>query len=189
MTSNVKLLPLPKWMERFVIPGDAHGDQTLSDRMTDYALANVLHHTAPLRYALDNAARDIKSLRGVRDAHAAEIEALRERADKFKWQVRDTCVRAEKAESQLAELRAEREVICAEAVKYAGMSGRLEAKVDRLAEALRKITELRERHHDNLNDAIYIAGEALRDNEQGVGNGGPDLGALQGKGRRHGALV
>ena len=112
MTSNVKLLPLPKWMESFVIPGDAHGDQTLSDRMTAYALANVLHHTAPLRYALGNAALSIKSLRGVMDSHAAEIEAL----------------------------RAEREVIVAEAVKYADKSGRLEAKVDRLAEAGRMVT-------------------------------------------------
>ena len=67
--------------------------------------------------------------------------------------------------------QAEREVICAEAVKYADKSGRLEAKVDRLADELRKITELRERHHDNLNDAIYIAGEALRDHEQEVGDG------------------
>ena len=62
-------------------------------------------------------------------------------------------------------LRAEREVICAEAVKYADKSGRLEAKVGRLVDELRKITELRERHHDNLNDAIYIAEEALRDSE------------------------
>ena len=137
MTSNVKLLPLPKWMESFVIPGDAHGDQTLSDRMTAYARANVIHHAAPLRYALDNAVRSIKSLRGVVDAHAAALEAA----------------------------LAEREVICAEALKYADKSGRLEAKVDRLADELRKITELRERHHDNLNDAIYIAEEALRDSE------------------------
>ena len=144
VTAETDLLPLPKWMESFVIPGDAHGDQTLSDRMTDYALANVLHHTASLRYALDNAARDIKTLRGVRDAHAAEIEALREQADKFKLQVRDTCVRAEKAE----------------------------ARAERLADELRKITELRERHHDNLHDAITIAGESLlRDHEQEVGNG------------------
>lgn len=39
------------------------------------------------------------------DAAADAIEQLTEQADKFKWQVRDTCVRAEKAESQLAELR------------------------------------------------------------------------------------
>ena len=43
----------------------------------DQVRANVIHHTAPLRYALDNAARDIKALRGVRDAQAAAIEALR----------------------------------------------------------------------------------------------------------------
>ena len=36
---------------------------------------------------------------------AAELERANELADKYKWQVRDTCVRAEKAESQLAELR------------------------------------------------------------------------------------
>ena len=63
----------------------------------------------------------------------AQIEALRERADKFMWQVRDTCRRAEIAE----------------------------ARAERLAEALREITELRERHHDNLHDAIAIAGDAL----------------------------
>ena len=111
------------------------------DDMRDYARANVLHHTAPLRYALDNAAREIKTLRGVRDAQAAEIEAL----------------------------RAERWVIVAEAVKYADKSGRLEAKVDRLAEALRVIAELRERHHDNLHDAVTIAEEALRDSEAASG--------------------
>ena len=104
--------------------------------------ANVLHHTAPLRYALDNAVRDIKTLREVRDAHAAEIEALRE----------------------------ERDLICAEALKYADKSGRLEAKVDQLVDELRKIAELRERHHDNLHDAVTIAEEALRDSEQEVGN-------------------
>ena len=83
MTADVELLPLPKWMESFVIPGDAHGDQTLSDRMTAYALANVIHHTAPLRYALGNAARSIKSLRGVMDSYAAEIERLRAERDSF----------------------------------------------------------------------------------------------------------
>lgn len=48
--------------------------------------------------------------------------------------------------------RAEREVICAEAVKYADKSGRLEAKVDRLAAML------------SLADAL------LRDHEQEVGD-------------------
>ena len=88
MTSDVKLLPLPKWMERFVIPGDAHGDQTLSDRMTAYARDNM----EPL---------------------IAEIEAA----------------------------RAEREVICAEAVKYADKSGRLEARAERLAKQIDKAKE------------------------------------------------
>ena len=73
MTSNVELLPLP---EPKMDAAEGGLDWT-DDEMADYALANVLHHTAPLRYALDNAARSIKSMRGVRDAHAAEIEALR----------------------------------------------------------------------------------------------------------------
>ena len=155
MTSNVELLPPAGW----------HTEGHLTDKSAttyspvvrdrwlakgwpvwplytaDQVRANVLHHTAPLRYALDNAARDIKTLRGVRDAHAAEIERL----------------------------RAEREVIVAEALKYADKSGRLEAKVDRLADELRKITELRERHHDNLHDAVTIAEEALRDSEAASG--------------------
>lgn len=77
----------------------------------------------------------------------------------------------EEVAAALEAARAEREVICAEALKYADKSGRLEAKVDRLADELRKITELRERHHDNLHDAITIAGEALlRDHEQEVGD-------------------
>lgn len=41
--------------------------------------------------------------------------------------------------AEIERLRAEREVIGAEAVKYAGKSGRLEAKVDRLEAALRDI--------------------------------------------------
>ena len=73
MTSNVKLLPLP---EPKMDAAEGGLDWT-DDEMADYALANVLHHTAPLRYALDNAARSIKSLRGVMDSHAAEIVALR----------------------------------------------------------------------------------------------------------------
>ena len=112
MTSNVKLLPLPKHSGKAT---DMFGQKTKlysGTQMQDYALANM----EPL---------------------IAEIKAL----------------------------RAEREVIVAEALKYADKSGRLEAKVDRLADELRKITELRERHHDNLNDAVTIAEEALRDSE------------------------
>ena len=122
MTADVELLPLPELpvaVERFILsslgPMKREGAVTaLRTMLREYALANVLHHTAPMRYALDNAARDIKTLREVRDAHAAEIEAL----------------------------RAEREVIVAEALKYAGKYGRLEAKVDRLAEALRPLAEI-----------------------------------------------
>ena len=66
-------------------------------------------------------------------------------------------------------------MICAEALKYADKSGRLEAKVDRLADELRKITELRERHHYNLHDAVTIAEEALRDHEQDRARNGPRL--------------
>ena len=78
--TDTKLLPLPEWMSNYTIPADGFEydkNVMLVDRMQDYALANVLHHTAPLRYALDNAARSIKSLRGVMDSYAAEIEALR----------------------------------------------------------------------------------------------------------------
>lgn len=42
-------------------------------------------------------------------------------------------------DAEIERLRAEREVIVAEAMKYAGKSGRLEAKVDRLAEALKDL--------------------------------------------------
>ena len=45
------------------------------------------------------------------------------------------------ADAEIERLRAEREVIGAEAVKYAGKSGRLEAKVERLAEALKQARE------------------------------------------------
>lgn len=102
MTSNVKLLPLPKHSGKAT---DMFGQKTKlysGIQMQDYALANVLHHTALLRYALDNAARDIKTLRGVMDSHAAEIVALRaERNEKRReweremaadgWQVSSHC--------------------------------------------------------------------------------------------------
>lgn len=62
MTSNVKLLPLPAEIRARDFKWTA---------VEVYALANVLHHTAPLRYALGNAARSIKTLREVMDSHAA----------------------------------------------------------------------------------------------------------------------
>ena len=68
MTSNVELLPLPAEIRARDFKWAA---------VEVYTRANVIHHTAPLRYALDNAARSIKSLRGVMDSHAAEIVALR----------------------------------------------------------------------------------------------------------------
>ena len=57
---------------------------------------------------------------------AAELERANELADKYKWQVRDTCVRAEKAESQLAELRGKCEALStdiSEAVEDVARSG------------------------------------------------------------------
>ena len=42
--SNVELLPLPRWMETYLIPGDdfhTGPDQHLSDRMQAYARANM----------------------------------------------------------------------------------------------------------------------------------------------------
>ena len=97
MTSNVELLPPAGW----------HTEDHLTDKSAttyspvvrdrwlakgwpvwplytaDQVRANVLHHTAPLRYALDNAALEIKTLREVMDSHAAEIEALRAERDSF----------------------------------------------------------------------------------------------------------
>ena len=93
--------------------------------------------------------------------------------------------------AEIAALRAEREVICAESLKYADKSGRLEAKVDRLAEALRPLAELdltpddfdkrpdsqpiyaRNKTSITVGD-VRKARAALRDHEQEVGNGCPD---------------
>ena len=81
----------------------------------------------------------------------------------------------------LEALRAEREVICAEAVKYADKSGRLEAKVDRLAEALQLARDLVEdwavyaseyfQKKHNLEGDLALLDDALRDHEQEVGDG------------------
>ena len=103
MTSDIDLLPLPEKVEVDKhLPTGVRIYAYDGDTLKDYARANM----EPL---------------------IAEIEALREQADKFKWQVRDTCVRAEKAESQLAALRKEREVTVTEALKYADKSGRFES--------------------------------------------------------------
>ena len=47
----------------------------------------------------------------------------------------------DEAADALEAAHAEREVIVAEALKYSGKSGRLEAKVDRLTEALRVLAD------------------------------------------------
>ena len=95
--TDIKLLPLPDELQGLGKSG----------AIKDYALANVLHHTAPWRYALDNAARDITALRGVMDSYASEIEALR------------------------AEVRT-----------LVRQNGEWQARVERLAEALRPLAEL-----------------------------------------------
>ena len=66
-----------------------------------YAIANVLHHTAPLQYALDNAARSIKSLRGVMDSYAAEIEALRAEVRTLVRQNGELQARAERLQEEI----------------------------------------------------------------------------------------
>ena len=84
----------------------------------------------------------------------------------------------------LEALRAEREVIVAEAVKCAGKSGRLEAKVDRLAEAGRRVTAAFRAHGEassftrqaerwriECESAMLSLADALRDHEQEVGDG------------------
>lgn len=68
-------------------------------------------------------------------------------------------------------LAAEIEALRAEVRTLVRQNGEWQARVERLADELRTITELRERHHDNLHDAVTIAEDALRDHEQEVGNG------------------
>lgn len=73
-------------------------------------------------------------------------------------------------DAEIEALRAEREVIGAEAVKYAEKSGRLEARAERLAEALRELVEyVQETAHHNA-PAAAAARAALRDHDQEVGN-------------------
>lgn len=151
--TDIKLLPPPKWLlEGFT-------DPTI-EMLCDYTRANVEHHTAELqdeiatlRAALEsmkahmgNAVmnRDgiIKALSETRDEQGDEIHRLRAELREA-WSAVDSKAgwewkkRAEQAEAEVSALRAEREVIGAETVKYAEKSGRLEAKVDRLTEALR----------------------------------------------------
>ena len=78
---------------------------------------------------------------------------------------------ADAKDAEIEALRAEREVICAEAVKYADKSGRLEAKVGRLAEALREAMEWNWIDGDVPETIQDKARDALRDHDQEVGNG------------------
>lgn len=71
-------------------------------------------------------------------------------------------------QAEIERLRAEREVIGAEAVKYAGKSGRLEAKVDRLAEALLELCNVIDGHEVPVavEGKAAHARAALRDHDQ-----------------------
>lgn len=72
-------------------------------------------------------------------------------------------------DAEIERLRAEREVIGAEAVKYADKSGRLEAKVELLAEALREcINFLPDRGVPGMHKDTARA--ALRDHDQEATN-------------------
>ena len=130
MTSNVKLLPLPEpkfgdWLRGIYA---SEGNPT-----RDGMYVRTIHRTGRVNagkfYELTDGkgkfwqypAKSTERLPRTTATQAAELVELR---------------------STIEALRAEREVICAEAVKYADKSGRLEAKVDRLAEALRPLADL-----------------------------------------------
>jgi chromosome segregation ATPase len=49
-------------------------------------------------------AHSLNAAESTADAWKAEAKKEKERADKFMWQVRDTCVRAEKAEADIARI-------------------------------------------------------------------------------------
>lgn len=83
--------------------------------------------------------------------------------------------------AEIEALLAEREVIGAEAVKYAGKSGRLEARAERLAEALQLARDLVEdwagyageyfQKKHNLEGDLALLDDALRDHDQEARNG------------------
>ena len=141
--TDTKLLPLPEWMSNYTIPADGFEydkNVMLVDRMQDYALANVLHHTAPLRYALDNAARSIKSLRGVMDSYAAEIEALRAEVRTLVRQNGEWQARAERLQEEIDNRWATGVHTCHAACQRTACV--LRRDNERLAEALRPLAEL-----------------------------------------------
>ena len=124
MTSNVKLLPLPESADAYSLAAwGPKPDYYTAEKMPAYALANVLHHTATLRYALGNAARDIKALRGVRDSRSVEIEALR--------------AEVERLTALTGGVEVQRDA------NWQAYSDE-KARAERLAEALRDMIELRE---------------------------------------------
>ena len=127
MTSNVELLPLPEpkfgdWL-RGIYASECNPTR-------DGMYVRTIHRTGRVNagkfYELTDGkgkfwqylAKSTERLPRTTAAQAAELVELR---------------------STIEALRAEREVIVAEAVKYAGKSGRLEANVDRLAEALKDL--------------------------------------------------
>ncbi len=135
MDGDVELLPLPelwKWDER----GYLIAQPTMVDMQT-YARANVLHHTAPLRYALDNAARSIKSLRGVMDSHAAEIEALRAEVAEARdgWHMANGTADLAMKHRDAAEARAERLAEEIDWVKFQSEDDSMFAEIEAAAKA------------------------------------------------------
>ena len=150
--SEIKMLPLPEYLYGREA-SDNERVVTVADAHA-YAVRNVAHATEPLK---------------------AEIERLKVVAHGFVDEI------AAK-DAEIEKLRAEREVIGAEAVKYADKSGRLNAKVDRLTEALRWYAEQAELCRklgaagDSGRRALDADGgkrarAALRDHDQEAHNG------------------
>ena len=128
--TDIKLLPLPDELQGLGKSG----------AIEDYAIANVLHHTAPLQYALDNAARSIKSLRGVMDSYAAEIEALRAEVRTLVRQNGEWQARAERLQEEIDNRWATGVHTCHAACQRTACV--LRRDNERLAEALRPLAEL-----------------------------------------------
>lgn len=104
MTTKTELLPLPKWMNNYTIPGDSYvfdKDVTLADRMRDYARANVAVATATLQ---------------------AEIEALRAEAEQHFQQAMRNGAKARAAQAQADNLRTEAEALRAEVERLKNMT-------------------------------------------------------------------
>lgn len=66
MTTEIELLPLPKWMSNYTIPPDSsvyEKDVLLDDRMHDYARENIAHHTAALQAEIEGLRAEVDALR------------------------------------------------------------------------------------------------------------------------------